>query len=60
MNKYGWICPLCNTVHAPFVVTCGCTQKTKANNRDRCIHNPVPKNEAPVDSITPKPRKDGA
>ncbi len=23
--QYGWICPRCNTVHAPFVMRCNCT-----------------------------------
>jgi hypothetical protein len=23
-TQYGWICPRCGTVHAPFVATCSC------------------------------------
>lgn len=25
--KYGWVCPLCNTVHAPSVEHCDCNKK---------------------------------
>lgn len=26
--QYGWICPRCNTVHAPFVSKCYCNTQT--------------------------------
>jgi len=26
--QYGWVCPRCGTVHAPFVRDCGCPTPT--------------------------------
>jgi hypothetical protein len=27
-DNYGWICPKCNTVHAPWVSQCNCMNQT--------------------------------
>lgn len=39
MNNFGWICPRCNKVHAPFVQSCSCIDiKYTQTNKNKCFY----------------------
>lgn len=38
--SYGWVCPLCGQVHAPFVTECHCVPPKVTSN---ILHARVPK-----------------
>ena len=48
MSKYGWICPKCGKVHAPWASECDCYKSsatnTEATTTTGCPHSWVPVN----------------
>ena len=41
MKNYGWVCPVCGKVNAPWVDACNCHKKT-TNVISGCPHSWVP------------------
>lgn len=46
MSEYGWICPKCNKVHAPWVSECDCNKPSQTyttnSSTENCQHSWIP------------------
>ena len=52
LRQYGWVCPICGRVNAPWMSSCSCRIPAITYGRETWINSPVTTNSTPVPHST--------